>query len=184
MLSLPDLPERLTGLFEFLRGNDLLCVVGGGSAANVVRAWDQIHGLGEESSHRLAIESMRLTTRLVARLLPDVEVVETRAAVSGCWSRQRIALIDPPEMVALLECEAASDLPHEWNATSDTIAAWIAREWPAERLVLVKSVDAPASRAELATSDAVDSCFCAMLPPQIDLQWCGLSREVSLTPIA
>jgi hypothetical protein len=34
-------------------------------------------------------------------------------------------------------------LPASWDVTSDSIAAWTARQWEADRIILAKSCDAP-----------------------------------------
>jgi 5-(aminomethyl)-3-furanmethanol phosphate kinase len=52
---------------------------------------------------------------------------------------------------------AADVLPHSWQATSDSVAAYVAGALDAARLILVK----PAS-VESAT--AVDPCFRSVLP--------------------
>jgi aspartokinase-like uncharacterized kinase len=47
----------------------------------------------------------------------------------------------------------ADPLPHSWEVTSDSLAAWIARALGASRLVLVKPPDAEPS------TDLVDGYF-------------------------
>jgi dihydroneopterin aldolase len=54
-------------------------------------------------------------------------------------------------------------VPPSWDATSDSLAAWLARELNATRLLLIKSVDlpsgAPLNLRELAEADMVDPLF-------------------------
>jgi len=51
---------------------------------------------------------------------------------------------------------AADVLPHSWEATSDSVAAFVAGALDAEQLVLVK----PSTEG----SDVVDRCFPTVLP--------------------
>ena len=183
VLSLPDLPWRLRHLFDLLRDNNLLCVTGGGQPADAVRQWNLVHNLSEEVAHWLAIDSMKLTARLIETLLPEATLAHTKTEVSECWSQRLIPVIDAPALVRTLERNATVELPHSWDATSDTIAAWLAREWPADRLVLIKSVDAPGTRADLSKSDAVDTCLPDMLSADLELLWCNLTKPVSVTAI-
>ena len=57
----------------------------------------------------------------------------------------------------------ADPLPHSWDVTSDSIAAWIAGQLGARQLILVKppGVDRP--------ERAVDSYFAHALPTGIEL---------------
>ena len=54
-----------------------------------------------------------------------------RTAASG-----RVAILLPSASVLDSDC-----LPHSWQVTSDTIAAWVARETGSPRLILLKDVD-------------------------------------------
>ncbi len=56
----------------------------------------------------------------------------------------------------------AAPLPKAWDVTSDTLAAWLAGELKADRLILVKSVDPPSAAetaADLAAAGIVDPLF-------------------------
>jgi aspartokinase-like uncharacterized kinase len=54
----------------------------------------------------------------------------------------------------------ADPLPHSWDVTSDSIAAWVAGAVGARRLVLIKPPNA-------AGGDLVDGYFSRALPPQL-----------------
>ena len=59
------------------------------------------------------------------------------------WAASDIPLLVTSTIVDELEEEEASPLPHSWDVTSDTIAAWIAGRVEAQSLVLLKSVSLP-----------------------------------------
>jgi aspartokinase-like uncharacterized kinase len=68
---------------------------------------------------------------------------------------------------------AADTLPHSWDATSDTVAAFVAGALDATRLVLVK----PAEVGE----DGVDRCFATVVPAGLDVRIVGWERFVEET---
>ena len=173
LLSLPDLPERLRGLIAGLNGDRVLLVVGGGAAADVVRQWDQIHKLSPEQSHWLAIDSLRLTARLMAELVSEVRVVSCREEAEACWAEGRWPVLEPRTFLTSLEAEHGPELPRSWQVTSDSIAAWIAIHWPAQRLVLAKSVErSPA----IEPGRDVDEFFASLLPRLPNVEWVNLRR--------
>lgn len=126
---------------------------------------------------------MRLTTRLAVRLIPDSELIRTRSEATDCWGRKHVAIVDPPECIRILEREAAAPLPHSWDATSDSIAAWIAREWPAERLVLAKSTNSSAGLDELTEAGAVDRLVTTLIGKDVSLFWCNVAGDVELSAL-
>src|SRR5438093_494777 len=157
LLDLADLPDRLRSVFAMLDGDRSLLVCGGGAAADVVRRWHECFGLGEERSHWLALESIRLNQRLLLDLLPELELVTNRAAAESVWRKGRVPLLD---LAAFMHEEESSltdaeRLPHTWEVTSDSLAGWVAIRWPACRLVLLKSAELPITESRLSFRVAV-----------------------------
>ena len=71
LLSLPDLASRICAVREQCSDSRPLLVVGGGKAADLVRDWDRNHQLGQERSHWLALESMKLNEAFLQELLQE-----------------------------------------------------------------------------------------------------------------
>ncbi len=82
----------------------------------------------------------------------------TPAAIRRAWRLNQIPVWAPAHMLA-----SAAAVPPSWDATSDTLAAWLARELGAAKLLLVKSADLPPGAAptlaELAASGVADRLF-------------------------
>lgn len=144
LLNLPDLEPRLRRLFEQRAGSRPLLVAGGGEAADMVRRWDEVHRLGEERAHWLALKSLELNEALLHELLPNTNIVGTRCQAETAWQTERMPILCSRRFLADEEQAADTCLPHNWAVTSDSIAAWITLRWPADELVLVKSTG-PAS---------------------------------------
>ena len=70
LLGLANLPQILRAAFALRAESTPLLVVGGGRAANLVREWDELHALGDESSHTLALAAMRFNAEFLRRILP------------------------------------------------------------------------------------------------------------------
>jgi len=183
VLSMPDLSSRLSRLLQQFTDQNVLCVVGGGAATDVIREWDQVHHLGDDAAHWLAVESLGLTARLVSHLITDSVLVRTRDEAAVCWRDHGVAIADLPACLPLLERESRADLPHSWDATSDAISAWIASVWPAERLVLVKSIDAPGTLEELAPGEDVDVVFPLLAAKLPHVLWCNLAGNCEVVPL-
>ncbi|NNJ28098.1 hypothetical protein LzC2_42090 [Planctomycetes bacterium LzC2] len=127
-----------------------------------------MHRLGEEAAHRVACESLGTTARFIAELLPGAELAATREAASDVWSRGNVAVLDLPRFLHAEEPLDPNPPPHTWDTTSDTLAAWVARRWPAERLALLKSCDR--------SPEAVDPCF-ARFAEGLGVEWVNLRDE-------
>ncbi len=67
----------------------MLLIAGGGPAADLVRALDRIHGLGDQTAHRLALHAMDLTANILAELLPSTVAVHDLEAMKRCGRRDR-----------------------------------------------------------------------------------------------
>jgi 5-(aminomethyl)-3-furanmethanol phosphate kinase len=107
----------------------LLVVPGGAWFADAVREADRRFALPATTSHHMAVLGMEQFGWLLSELIPGAErSVEARAGAGG-------ATVLLPGALAL------DRLPASWQVTSDSIAAWVAGEAGAGRLVLVKEVD-------------------------------------------
>lgn len=161
LLDWPLLPDRLSQCLRLFDGAKVAMIVGGGQAADLVRSFDQTHGLGETRAHALALDSLTLTSRLMAMLIPDCEVVETLAEIERVWSRQKLPIFAPGVFMMSVDPNLADPLPKTWQTTTDSIAARVARTIAADRLVLLKSDSLPTdqTREQAALAGYVDSNF-------------------------
>lgn len=172
LLDLPDLGKRVRNVIELRPESVALVIVGGGPSADIVRIWDQVHRLGDEAAHWLALRAMQLNERLLAALIPEATIVESRSQAREVWNANRIAVLSAFPFLNIEESQlsASADenpstismishrLPHCWNVTSDSIAAWIALRWPATELILLKSTNAPGAWRD-SSSGFVDPLF-------------------------
>jgi aspartokinase-like uncharacterized kinase len=136
-------------------------IAGGGPTADVVRAMDRVHGLGERRAHELAIRALDLTAWLLAGILPRTVVVDRLEAFRSVWNLDMRPILAPRRVLQETEDRGPDPLPASWNVTSDSIAARIATHLDASRLILVKSEGLPegAGREEAARLGLVDPMF-------------------------
>jgi aspartokinase-like uncharacterized kinase len=119
---LGSVPE-LTRVIEASPRTSILVVPGGGPFADLVRSLVA----PEEASHWMAIAAMeQFGWYIASHGLDTTETLE----VPGF----------PHVFLPYRSMRERDPLPHTWNVTSDTIAAWVASVTHAE-LVLLKSVD-------------------------------------------
>ena len=163
------LMETLAGVG---RRHWLVVVPGGGSFADEVRRADRRFVLGDSAAHWMAILAMDQYGHLLARLAPGAALARSRRELAP----GRLNVLAPS-----IWLRRADPLPHSWDVTSDSIAAWIARALGAPRLMLVKHRDGfiPPSRGPLEVpararrlalemvSGAVDPYFARALNPAI-----------------
>lgn len=164
------LPLLCRRLAEIGQHHPLLLVPGGGPFADTVRALDRRFGLEDSAAHWMAIQAMDQYGWLLADLVPGSKAVTDLAAARALAGAGRVAVLLP---YALLR--AADPLPHSWDVTSDSIAAWIASMAGAPLLVLLKDVDGlvaesrdrpqgSMSQEELARCEGVDRTLSDLLP--------------------
>jgi aspartokinase-like uncharacterized kinase len=111
----------------------VLVVPGGAGFADAVRDADRRFGLGAASAHRMAILGMEQFGWLLSELIPNAARCAALADVHEHAGRRATVLL--PAGVSV------DDLPASWHVTSDSIAAWMAVQVGAGRLVLVKALD-------------------------------------------
>jgi aspartokinase-like uncharacterized kinase len=163
LLDWPELPRRLDSLLGLVVPDcrRFALVAGGGAAADVIRSMDRIHGLGEEQAHRLAIRAMDLTAALLASLLPGSLVVSGGDELDAAWRESRVPILAPGRFLETLDAQGVDPLPASWDVTSDSIAARLARQIGAVRLILLKSVGSGgiSTLEQAARAGLVDSFF-------------------------
>jgi aspartokinase-like uncharacterized kinase len=128
-------------------------VAGGGKFADVIREADRRFALGEETSHWLCIEALRVTARLLAGLLPETRLITVLAQLESTLAQGDAVgtIVFCPENF-LREVEPELDgqtLPHSWSVTTDSIAARLAEVIQADELVLLKSSEPPDDTREM-----------------------------------
>ena len=96
--------------------------------------------------------------------IPGAVMVEEAGAVNGVLGEAGIAVLLPSRWL-----RAADVLPHSWDVTSDSIAAFVAGALDAARLVLLKPTSSPAP-------DLVDPWFASALPAGLPWMMLGWER--------
>jgi 5-(aminomethyl)-3-furanmethanol phosphate kinase len=127
------------------------CIVpGGGPFADAVRAAQGPMRFSERAAHEMALIAMEQYGIALCDLFGGLALAATPREAAALRAQGRTPVWRPRAMAL----EAA--LPACWDVTSDSLAAWYARESGAPRLLLIKSADAAgASEAE----SLVDPCF-------------------------
>ena len=108
----------------------LLVVPGGGPMADTVRALDRRLALSDDTSHWMAVLAMDQYAHLLAARIPGAVLVHDLAGIAGAHARGALPVLAPYRWL-----RDADPLPHSWAVTSDSIAAWIAKELNARQLV-------------------------------------------------
>jgi aspartokinase-like uncharacterized kinase len=174
----PELPRRMTAFLDACgagdRGERVLLIAGGGPAADLVRGLDRIHGLGDETAHRLALEALDLTAHFLAALIPNAVLIDRNEHLVRAWRSGCNPVLSPRPILDEFEHSGKGVLPASWDVTSDSIAARIALHLKADRLILLKSVSAPAgtTRDDAARLGLVDPMLpvVAQALPRIEYQ--------------
>ena len=140
--SLLDLPDVVTKLVDLLsRIHRPVVIPGGGAAADLVRSWDQRYGLAAKSSHKLAMAGMSFNALRLTKSCDRCCLVSDQRMAEAALQAGRIPIIDITAAVLEMERSMSSSPapPESWDVTSDSIAAWLARNLRAD-LWLLKSV--------------------------------------------
>ena len=147
LLDWAELPVRLAGLLEARRASypeeRPVLIAGGGTAADLVRALDRVHRLGDSTAHELAIHALDFTARLLAALLPGTTPVDRLEALGSVWIDGGVPVLVPGPILAQIDPPGRECLPRSWDVTSDSIAARIAVHLDADRFILLKSAALP-----------------------------------------
>lgn len=182
LLDLPDLTGRISQVLSLRPDARPVLVIGGGAAANVVRAWDAQHRLGDDTAHELALLAMGLNEQFLEHVLPRSRLVRSARQFEMAAGEGALSILCAHCFLKWGESVGHAPLPHSWEVTSDSIAAWSARVLRADELVLMKSVPCPAgmSADEAARAGLVDACFAGIASEIPLVGWCA-ARDATPT---
>jgi len=153
------------------RQRPLLVVPGGGRLADAVRAAEEELNLSAAAAHWMAILAMDQYAYAITCALPEGVVVHDLAE-----TRQALAAGQVPVLAPYRWMLAADVLPHRWEITSDSIAAFIAGALDADLLVLLKPVAGPLEAV-------VDPCFQEVVPRGLEVVVLGSAEVMRLEEI-
>jgi len=116
----------------------ILVVPGGGVFADTVRTASDTYGISDEAAHWMAVLAMDqyghyLADGTEASLVTDIGEESIRAGVSVLLVYDLLKRSDGGE-----GSREGNGIEHTWNATSDTIAGWVASELDA---AFIKATD-------------------------------------------
>jgi probable H4MPT-linked C1 transfer pathway protein len=123
----------LNVLADVARDEPLLIVPGGGPFADVVRDQDARLHLSDDAAHWMAVLGMDQYAHVIVSRMRGAVLVSDSVEMSAAVCAGHIPVLAPSAWL-----RRDDPLPHSWQVTSDSIAAWIAGEIGAKRLVLVK----------------------------------------------
>ena len=160
LATIPTALERVCRAVEAASRTGCIVVVpGGGPFADRVREFDRETGLSPSAAHWMALLAMDQYAFALADRMPGAVLVDDPGLVLEVLARGKLAVLAPSRWM-----RAADVLPHSWDVTSDSIAAFIAGALGASRLLLIKPVP----------QGAVDPSFTRTVPvglPVSVLSW-------------
>jgi aspartokinase-like uncharacterized kinase len=167
-LSHVDSLDRVLRAVETLAGmRSTMVVPGGGPFADTVRQVDARIGLPDDTAHWMAVLAMDQYAHLLAARFGRGAVVTSLDEAHDTLNAGALPVLAPSRWL-----QQADPLPHSWDVTSDSIAAWAAGAAGARHLVLIKHARA--------AGDVVDACFSRVLPAGVTPTIVGADRAVDV----
>jgi len=148
--------DALRSVLDLLNeASHTLIVPGGGPFADAVRDQYARGAVDDEAAHWMAVLAMDQYAELLAARMPRAVRVTSLSEAHAALESGRVPVLAPSRWL-----READPLPHSWDVTSDSIAAWVAGEADASTLVLVK--------APGATGELTDAYFKRALPDGVE----------------
>jgi aspartokinase-like uncharacterized kinase len=117
----------------------------------------------------MAVLAMDQYAHVIAGRIADAALVSIPAGIDAALDTRHVPVLAPFRWL-----READPLPHTWDVTSDSIAAWVAGEVGARRLVLVKPPGA--LRTAAADTMLVDAYFSRALPTAVEVVTLGAEQ--------
>ena len=135
----------------------VVIVPGGGPFADAVRVAQPTMGFDDAAAHHMALLGMEQFGRALVGFDAMLTLADSLAALRRGLHDDKVPVWQPTRMTL-----DAADVPASWDVTSDSLAAWLAGQLGARRLVLMKQVVLPrdpVSADDLAARGIVDKAF-------------------------
>ena len=120
------------------RHQTLVVVPGGGAFAEQVRLAQRTLGFSDDAAHWMAILAIEQVAQLIANRRAGARLVQNPGEIAAARRAGLIPVLAPHAWMRQVDA-----LPHSWDVTSDSIAAFIAEALGAVELILLKRVDGP-----------------------------------------
>jgi 5-(aminomethyl)-3-furanmethanol phosphate kinase len=146
----------------------IVVVPGGGPLADGVREFDRKVGVSSDVAHWMAILAMDQYAHVLASRIPGAVLVDEPGCIREALGQTGAAVLAPSRWM-----RSADVLPHTWEVTSDSIAAFVAGALDARRLILIKP--------DSTTSDPVDPYFSRSLAAGMPYSIVGCDRIEELS---
>jgi aspartokinase-like uncharacterized kinase len=168
LAAIPHALDRVCAeLTRASRHHRLLIVPGGGPFADAVREFERQVGLSPDAAHWMAVLAMDQYAHVLAGRIGGAVLVEEPGAVTEAVAPGRAVVLAPSRWM-----RSADVLPHTWEVTSDSIAAFVAGALDAAQLILIK----PST-----TGETMDAYFTTALPQGMPYTVMGYDRIEQLT---
>lgn len=131
--------SHLVAHMQDIKDTSILIIPGGGMFANAIRSASRQYSIGDDAAHWMAILAMEQ----YAYYLIEKTGIRTVDSIENIPAGVSIML--PYQLL-----KKEDELPHSWDVTSDTIAAWVANRIDA-RFVKVTDVDGVFQESRLVT---------------------------------
>jgi aspartokinase-like uncharacterized kinase len=136
-------------------------VPGGGPFADVVRAAQAQMGFDDRAAHRMALLAMEQYGCAIKSLHEALSFADSLDSIRRSLADAHVPVWLPTRMAL-----GATEIPHCWDVTSDSLAAWLAGQIGAERLLLIKHMELARGTmraVDLAARGIVDKAFADFL---------------------
>jgi aspartokinase-like uncharacterized kinase len=142
-----------------------------------------VHGLGDEAAHWLAVRSLSINEALLCNVLPQCVPVFTPAEATAHAEAGRVTVL-ASEAFLRRDDTSPDAVPHNWEVTSDSIAARAAVCFEAAELVFAKSVSLPKKRdiAAVQSRRLIDSHFQSLAESIPRVGWVNLRQQQRIEP--
>jgi aspartokinase-like uncharacterized kinase len=136
-LQTPSELDAALAILDRTTSCSILVVPGGGPFADAVRQVDNRMRLTDQTAHWMAIRAMDVFAELLAARLGRAVLVRSPEEVVQALAGGRLPVLAPFEWL-----RRADPLPHTWDVTSDSIAAWVAQALAVPLVILLKPTGA------------------------------------------